>query len=99
MAKLLTLGSYSTQEEVESQYKSWKKHDRERLLAVLMAYEKNTLCHHIGATLRRGGATIARWPKVYREGGVKQLLQRKHGGSSDSLSKTNQELQFSCKGG
>lgn len=90
-AKPLTLGNHSTQEELESQYKSsWEKHDRERLLAVLMAYEKDTI-HHIGTTLRRGRATIARWLKAYREGGVSQLLQRKHGGRSASLSKADQD--------
>jgi len=42
--KPLTPGNHSTREEMESQYKSsQEKHDRERLLAVLMVYEKNTL--------------------------------------------------------
>lgn len=89
-AKSLNPGNHSTQEEVESQYKSsHEKHDRERLLAVLMAYEKNTL-HHIGSTLRHGRATIARWLKACREGGIEQLLQRKHGGRKASLSESNQ---------
>jgi hypothetical protein len=42
--KPLTLGNHSTQKNVECQYKSsHEKHDRERLLAVSMAYEKNSL--------------------------------------------------------
>ena len=89
-AKPLTLGNHSTQEEVESQYKSSdEKHDRERLLAVLMAYEKNTL-RYIGSKLRHGRATIARWLKSYREGGIEELLKREHGGRQASLSESNQ---------
>jgi len=50
--KPLTLGNYSTQEQVECQYKlSSEKHDRERLLAILMAYENNSL-QRIGFTLK-----------------------------------------------
>ena len=51
-AKPLTLGNYSTKEKVECQYKSSsEKHERERLLAILMAYENNSL-QHIGFTLK-----------------------------------------------
>ena len=64
--KPLTLGNHSTQEQVECQYKSsHEKHDRERLLAVSMAYEKNTL-KFISSTLKRGRATKARWIKAYK---------------------------------
>lgn len=90
-AKPLSLGNHSTKDEVESQYKSChEKHDRERLLAVLMAHENNSL-RHIGSTLRRQRSTIARWLKTHREGGIKHLLQRKHGGRKTSLSKSNQD--------
>jgi transposase len=85
-AKPLTLGNHSTQEQVECQYKSsHEKHDRERLLAVSMAYEKNSL-KFISSTLKRGRATIARWIKAYKEGGTKQLLKRLHRGRKASLS-------------
>ena len=85
-AKPLTLGNHSTQKNVECQYKSsHEKHDRERLLAVSMAYEKNSL-KFISSTLKRGRATIARWIKAYKEGGTKQLLKRPHGGRKASLS-------------
>ena len=50
---------------------------RERLLAVSMAYEKNSLSF-ISPTLKRGTATISRWIKAYKEGGTKQLLKRSH---------------------
>ena len=91
-AKSLELGNHSNAEEVEEVYKSSEeKHDRERLLAVLMGYEKKTLSE-IGFSLKRGRATVARWLKAYREGGVKQLLHRGHGGGSPaSLSESHQK--------
>ena len=61
-----------------------EKHDRERLLAVSMAYEKNSLSF-ISSTLKRGRATIARWIKAYKEGGTKRLLKRSHEGRKASL--------------
>ena len=83
--KPLTLGNHSTKEQVECQYKSSsEKHDRERLLTILMAYENNSL-QHTGFTLKRGRATIGRWLKAYKEGGIEQLLKRKHGGRKASL--------------
>ena len=89
-AKPLTLGNHSTQKNVECQYKSsHEKHDRERLLAVSMAYEKNSL-KFISSTLKRGRATIARWIKAYKEGGTKQLLKRSHEGRKASLSQSIQ---------
>jgi transposase len=89
--KPITLGKHSTQEQVECQYKSsHEKHDRERLLAVSMAYEKNSL-KFISSTLKRGRATIARWIKAYKEGGTKQLLKRSHEGRKASFS---QDIQL-----
>jgi len=89
--KPLSLGTHSTQLEVECQYKSSsEKHDRERLLAILMAYENNSL-HRIGFTLRRGRSSIARWLKAYREGGIGKLLQRKHEGRKACLSQSCQD--------
>jgi len=92
MAKSLELGNHSNPEEVEELYKSSEeKHDRERLLAVLMGYENKTLAE-IGSSLKRGRATISRWLKAYREGGLKQILHRGHGGGrSASLSEYHQE--------
>ena len=90
-AKPLTLGNHSTQEQVECQYKSSsEKHDRERLLAILMAYQNNTQ-EQISLSIRHDCSTIARWLKTYREGGIKQLLQRKHGGRKASLNDSCQK--------
>jgi transposase len=84
-AKPLNLGINSIQQQVECQYKSsHEKHDRERLLAVSMAYENNNL-QFISSTIKRGTATIKRWIKAYREGGTKQLLKRSHEGRKASL--------------
>jgi len=84
-AKPLNLGINSTQQQVECQYKSsHEKHDRERLLAVSMAYE-NSSTQFISSTIKRGRATIARWIKAYKEGGTKQLIKRSHEGRKASL--------------
>jgi len=89
--KPLTLGNHSTQEQVECQYKSSsEKHDRERLLAILMAYQNNTQ-EQISLSMKRERSTIARWLKTYREGGIKRLLQRKHGGRKASLNDSCQK--------
>ena len=92
MAKSLDLGNHSNPEEVEKLYKSSEeKHDRERLLAVLMGYEKKTLTE-IGLSLKRGRSTISRWLKAYREGGIKQILHRGHGGGRPAaLSECHQD--------
>lgn len=88
--KSLELGNHSTPEEIERLYRSsGEKHDRERLLAVLMGYERKTLTE-IGSLLKRGHATVARWLKAYREGVVKHLLHRGHGGRSSSLSQADE---------
>jgi putative transposase len=85
-AKPLNLGVNSKQKQVKCQYKSSnEKHDRERLLAISMAYENNTL-QFISSTIKRGTATIKRWIKAYKEGGTKQLLKRSHEGRKASLS-------------
>ncbi len=89
--KPLNLGINSTQEQVKCQYKSsHEKHDRERLLAISMAYEK-IATQFIASTLKHGTATISRWIKAYKEGGTKQLIKRSHEGRKASLS---QDIQL-----
>ena len=73
-AKSLELGNHSDPEAIVELYKaSEEKHDRERLLAVLMGYEKRTLAE-IGSLLKRGRSTVARWIKAYREGGGRGIV-------------------------
>ena len=45
-----------------------------------LAYQGNQTLEQIGIILKRGRATIARWVKAYREGGIQKLLHRGHGG-------------------
>ncbi len=91
MAKPLRVGSPTTRENLDRLYRaSQKRHDQERLLAIRMAQQGGYTLEQIGSSLNRGRATIARWLKAYREGGVDRLLHRDHGGRSASLSESDQ---------
>jgi len=92
MARLLKAGDESSSEEVGKAYEaSYERHDRERLLAIRLVHQGNHTLEQIGSILKRGRTTIARWLKVYREGGIKKLLHRGHGGRDASLKQTDQE--------
>jgi len=94
MAKPLKAGDAlsSESEEVDKAYEaSQEHHDRERLLAIRLIHQGNHTLEQIGSMLKRGRTTIARWLKAYREGGIKKLLYRGHGGRGASLSQTDQE--------
>jgi len=92
MSKPIQLGDASSLESLESSYKSSKEHhDRERLLAISIAHQGKHTLEQIGVMLKRGRATISRWVKAYREGGIQNLLYRGHGGRKASLSQCDQE--------
>ena len=92
MSKPIKVGEASSIETLDEAYKTRKEHhDRERLMAVRLASQgKNTL-EQIGSILKRGRATIGRWLKSYREGGIENLPQRGHGGRTASLSDSDRE--------
>ena len=92
MSKPIQLGDAASLESLDAAYKaSQERHDRERLLAMRLAYQGSQTLEQIGSILKRGRATIARWVKSYREGGIQKLLHRGHGGRKASLSHSDQE--------
>ena len=77
MSKPLQVGDTASLESLDAAYKaSHERHDRERLLAIHLAHQGSQTLEQIGVILKRGRATIARWVKAYREGGIQKLLQR-----------------------
>lgn len=91
MSKPLRTGDSASAEDVGKAYDaSQERHDRERLLAIRLVYKGNHTLEQIGSILKRGKATIARWLKAYREGGIEKLLHRSHGGRSASLSEADE---------
>ena len=95
MSKPIQLGDTSSLESLDAAYKSsQERHDRERLLAMRLAHQGNHTLEQIGVILKRGRATIARWVKSYREGGIQKLLHRGHGGRKASLSQSDQEVMI-----
>jgi transposase len=81
MSKSLEVGGATPSEALDKAYKSsQERHDRERLMAIRLVHHGNHTLEQIGSILKRGRATIARWLKAYREGGIEKLLHRGHGG-------------------
>jgi len=92
MSKPLRVGDSASIEALDEAYvASQERHDRERLLAIRLAHHGNQTIEQIGSILKRGHATIARWLKAYREGGIEKLLHRGHGGRKARLSQSDQE--------
>lgn len=101
MAKLLEVGGPATLEDLDKAYEASREHhDRERLLAIRMAQQGGYTLEQIGSSLSRGRATIARWLRAYREGGIGNLLHRGHGGRLASLSESDQRalIEGLCSG-
>ena len=95
MSKPIQVGDMTSLESLDAAYKSsHEHHDRERLLAMRLAHQGNHTLEQIGVILNRGRATIGRWLKAYREGGIQKLLQRSHGGREASLSQSDQEAMI-----
>lgn len=95
MSKPIQVGDASSLESLDVAYKvSQERHDRERLLAIRLAHQGNQTLEQIGVILKRGRATIARWLKAYREGGIQKLLQRGHSVRKASLSQSDQEAMI-----
>ncbi len=82
MKKLKVPGPDSP-EAVEVAYQSsHEKHDRERGLAIRLGHRGEHTLQEIGQLLGRGRATISRWGKAFRQGGIELLGTRRHQGSS-----------------
>lgn len=80
MKKLKVVGLDSP-EMVEAAYQASREpHARERLLAIRLAQQGTYTLQEIGQMLGRGRATIARWVKAFRQGGIELLVTRRHKG-------------------
>ena len=92
MSKPIKAIDASSLEALDKAYETSKEyHDRERLMAIRLASQRKNTLEQIGSILKRGRATIARWLKSYREGGIENLLHREHKGRSASLSESDKE--------
>jgi transposase len=92
MSKPIQIGDSSSLESLDAAYKaSQERHDRERLLAIRLAHQGSQTLEQIGVILKRGRATIGRWLKAYREGGIQKLLHRSRSGRKARLSHADQE--------
>ena len=76
--KLKVEGAATPQEIVAAGRKTTNPFDHERLLAIQMAQQGGWRIADIAKALNRGHATIERWIKAYRQGGIDALLKRQH---------------------
>ncbi len=92
MGKTLKGEGPATPEEVETaDQASTEKHDRERLQAIRLGQQGTWTLERIGKMLGRGRATMGRWVKAYREGGLPGLLPREHGGREARVGESDRE--------
>ena len=76
MSQKLKVTVPATDEEPAAARKSrLNRHDQERLIDVQMAQQGEWKIASIAKSLSRGTATISRWLRKYRDGGICQLLQ------------------------
>jgi transposase len=87
--KKLRVGGPETPEAVEAAYQSsMEKRDRERLQVIRLGQRGAYTLQEIGDIVGRGRATIARWVKAYRVGGISGLLTRRYAGSIGRMSES-----------
>lgn len=92
MGKKVIVTGPVTAEEVEAAYKASRKaNERERLQAIRMGQQGKWTMAEIGEAMGRGRATIGRWIKAYREGGLEGLLERGHGGRRSQLTEADRQ--------
>ncbi len=79
MPQKLKLNGPATREEIQAARKTCPDpHAQERLLAIQMAQLGHSRIADIAQGLGRGRATIVRWLRKYRQGGLPGLLSRSH---------------------
>ena len=66
-------------------------HDQERLRAIQMGQQGGFPIADIAAALGRGTATIGRWLRKFRSGGIPELLKREHGSRRAQLDAVTQD--------
>ena len=83
--KLKVTGPATDEQLVAARQSRLDRHDQERLIAMQMAQQGEWKIAQIAKALSRGEATISRWLRKYREGGICQLLQRSNGSRRPQL--------------
>lgn len=86
MPKRVKVGGPATPEEIAAAYRQCTSpHDYTRLVALEMAQQGEWTLGQIAQALGKHRATIARWLRAYRQGGLEALLDRGHGGRQPRL--------------
>ena len=83
--KLKVTGPATDEELAAARQCRLNRHDQERLIAVQMAQQSEWKIAQIAKALSRGTATISRWLRKYRDGGICQLLRRANGSRQPQL--------------
>jgi len=97
--KKLKVAGPATPAEVDKAYQeSREPHERERLLAIGLGQQGQWTLEEIGGILKRSRATIIRWVRAYRQGGIKGLGERHYEGERRKPSLRGQELEELKKG-
>ncbi|MBI1925891.1 IS630 family transposase [Candidatus Poribacteria bacterium] len=92
MPQKLQINGPATPEEVTAARRTHPNpHDPERLIAIQMAQQGRWKIAEIATALGRGPATIGRWLKKFRHGGIPKLLKRDHGARQAQLDAEIQE--------
>ncbi len=94
MGKKLKVAGPATAQEVANAYqKSRDRHERERLLAISLGQQGQWTLEQIAQSLTRSRATIIRWVRAYRQGGIKGLVERHYEGERRKPSLRGEELE------
>jgi transposase len=89
--KLKVSGSATPSEVTAARQTHTNPHDQERLLAIGMAQQGGFPIADIAAAKGRGKATIGRWRRKFRSGGIPELLKRSHGARQAQLDAASQQ--------
>jgi len=92
MPKRVKVGGPATAEDIAAAYRQCSSpHDYTRLVALEMAQQGFWTLAEIAKALGQHRATIARWLRAYRSGGLEALLAFGHGGRQARLEKDDIE--------
>ena len=94
MGKTLKIAGPARPQDVESAYQASRDpHDRERLLAISLGQQEQWTLQQVADVVKRGRATIIRWVRAYRQGGIEGVLARHYKGGRRPPSLDEQERQ------
>ena len=86
MSKRVKVGGPATPQDIAEAYRQCTNpHDDTRLVALEMAQQGEWTLQQIAKALGKPRATLARWLRAYRQGGLPAKMAREHGGRLASL--------------